>query len=95
MADLILPANNRLSQRFSVAVPDGSIGIGLRWSPLNERWFITLDGVTRDRVIVSNELLGRVAGGFVMALPLHDTDDDPGINAWGATHYLVWIEGFA
>lgn len=92
MADVILPANNRASQRFSVSVTGGDIGLGLRWSTLNEQWYITIDGVTRDRVIVSDELLGHAAGGSIWALSLHDDATDPQRYAWGDTHYLVWLE---
>ena len=94
MPDYVLPANNRASQRFSVSVTGGDIGIGLRWSTLNEQWFLTVNGVINDRCIVSDELLCNVAGGALWAMSLHDDPTDPGRNAWGDTHYLVWIESF-
>ena len=93
MPDYQLPVRNVVEQRFRTNVTGGMIGIEMRWSPLNERWYITIDGVTSGRTVISNEVLGRIHGGILMALSLHD-NVEPVWNAWGNTHALMWIEGF-
>lgn len=91
MPDYQLPVRNVVDQRFRTNVINGSIVIEMRWSPLNERWYITIDGVTVGRTVVSGEVLGEVSGGFIIAMPLHD-NTEPAWNAWGNTHSLMWIE---
>ena len=87
---------NDANQKRRFITDDHSLVVVLKWLPFIERWYITItEGNTvwvQNRQVISNEFLvyNTGLGGDFFAPPIHDETFEPGRNAWGNTHRLVW-----
>jgi len=90
----IIPVTNDAAQSFRTVLGGQTVRIRLVWSDALERWTLEVVGILRASTvhsglpIFSNVLTSFV--GEIAAIPLTTPEQEPGRNAWGSTHLLVY-----
>lgn len=90
------------NQRFTCTLDGVRYRVGLRWNGSIRTWFLDLalaDGTSLVKskglrcgadVLAQKRHDPRIPPGVLFVVPLQDVRSDPGLDAWGSTHRLVY-----
>lgn len=93
-----IPLRDTPNQTLQVLLANQLVSLSVRWMPLASAWAfgIIVDGLPiltgRQMPIRSPLVLDSRFEGELVVVPLSATDAEAGLNAWGVTHGLYWIE---
>ena len=91
-----IPLSNASSQTLEVVLGNRPLTLDVRWSPLTEHWYLSVQQgntiLVSGRQLTMNEVVFKRAelGGFA-AVALRGDVDDPLRDGWNVTHALAWL----
>ena len=87
---------NASSQTFEVVLGNSQFTLDVRWSPLTEHWYLSIQQgnttLVSGRQLTTGEIAFKRAqlGGFAV-VPLRGDSSDPARDGWSVTHALAWL----
>ena len=94
-----VPLSGDSRQSMTVRLGDQEVRLRAWWQPLTEAWYLSLETSSGEELALGRQVASRRPlikhpgfAGDLAALPLLRGDTTPlGMDAWGGTHQLVYL----